>query len=125
MRYLLILTAALLLGACAPDDRVFDVSALSPEHQADVQAAMDDLNLRYGFVIDNDRAVSRMVYGRPEPGASATTYDLFFRSFMGWKIVFVPEWASQDKRRLTVTTHELCHVLGIAHDEGNPDPDSC
>lgn len=51
MRHLLLLlaafVAALALGACAPDDQVFDVSAPSERHQRIFREAAADLNERY------------------------------------------------------------------------------
>ncbi len=128
------LTLALTLMAsligCAQDDQVFDVSALTLWHQLVFADAMDDLNFRYplrsSFEI-KENANSAAVYGEPDVGKLATTYG--YHPAIGeerWIIVFHPETLVMvSSILLWLTPHELCHVIGFEHKNGNPDPGNC
>lgn len=132
MRHLLLIAAALVLGACAPDDQVFDVSALSKRHQRIFAEATADLNERYP-----DRAqfeigdgISAALYGAPCDDwwpncGSAQHHPPFTDNTMsrGHRLIFRPESPVFTFRQ--EATHELCHVLGFDHDEGNPQGGSC
>ena len=133
MRLIIPILAAVLLAACAPDDQVFDVRGLTPWHQAIFRAAADDLNNRQPnavFVI-SAAGDSTAVYGGTPVGVAAMTYSVKGttidpRDGYHWVVVFMPgvvRWT--DESLLSLTTHELCHVLRIGHDAGNPDPGHC
>lgn len=124
----IILALALLASVlgCAPDDQMFDISALTSRHQVIFIEAMLDLNERYpdraSFALGED-ANSVAVYGEPEPGKAATTYG---NKATFWRIVFSLSILYDHPRLIDMyTTHELCHVIEIGHSEGNPSPGSC
>lgn len=127
-RLLLILAAVLALGACAPDDQVFNVSALSERHQRIFTEAAADLNERYPdraqFEIGGGASYVR--YGPAHKGGAcneqsltACTTQIALPS-LHWEILVESEHMEQG-----LITHELCHVLGFGHDEGNPQGGSC
>lgn len=134
-RLLLILAAVLALGACAPDDQVFDISALSKRHQRIFAEAAADLNERY------ERAQFEIGDGASFAGytdacatlsscdAQAHTRSPFHPEHLhqGWMILFGKQWAARtsDADLFQTSAHELCHVLGFGHDEKNPQGGSC
>lgn len=125
----IIIALALLASVlgCAPDDQMFDISALTSRHQTIFIEAMLDLNERYpdlaSFALGED-ANSVAVYGEPFPGKAATVHE--YRPFTFWMIVFLPNTSIiAETALLSLTTHELCHVIGFEHWDENPDLGHC
>lgn len=108
---------------------MFDISALTDRHQAVFVEAMLDLNERYpdlaSFTLGKD-ANSTAVYGEAESGMVATVHHKSFPSPLIWHIIFEP-WSINfdDSSLFDITQHELCHVIGFNHSDGNPDLGHC
>ncbi len=128
MKYTTIVVAlmALWFTGCAPDDQVFNISALTPEHQLIFLTAMDDLNSRKPDAVfkSSPDGISAVGYGQPASGAIAITYPptLWNR---GWYILFSIDILNYKSHLLRISTHELCHVLNVEHGEGNPQGSHC
>lgn len=130
MKHILtIIAVVLLLGACAPDDQMFDVSALSGRHKLIFAKAAADLNERYperaNFKVGDGRSYVR--YGDADQGDAcngrrihACTTPINLPS-LHWEILIERNYADD----VVLMTHELCHVLGFDHDSGNPLTGSC
>ena len=125
-----LIAVLVLLCACAPDDQEFNISALIPRHQEEFKNAAQVLNQtlpRLAHFTFSDDAISEAHYGVSDDGARARTYPDFYTSWTGHHIRFDPYYI-----KITtlsdfpiVARHELCHVLGFTHDNGDPPGGYC
>ena len=125
---LLLLSAT--LAACLPDEpsgdkERFDIQALTPQHQDAFRDAMADLNALHGSHLAEDPdGPSAAYYGEPNPGKTATAFcsssacDVVFDNNKSWE-------TSLYKSLYFISRHELCHVIGFHHHNGNPQHGHC
>lgn len=130
MRFLVLVLLSVGVVGCAPDDQRFDTSALTPEHQALFQQAADDLNAKYPMLADfstGSDGWSVVKYGQPNPGARCTRFDAFVRGFLAHRIICDGRYIHGFSAQSVYQTfrHEICHVIGFDHHEGNPRRGHC
>jgi len=127
---------ALLFGhGCASDEQKFDNRELSAEHREVWLEAADYLNQKYTAEFEeDDSGISMSKYDSEldlQFAAYAYSPSHDYNDGEGWLITYQPAvefWSNREwfqPRLLQLTIHELCHVLLIGHDEGNPSGGHC
>ncbi len=123
--WIIIVAVTIFMASCLPDDQEFDIRGLSFDHAIQFRNAMSSVNdgKETARLSESDGGASEARYGAPDnPEEIAYAHDRGH----SWLIVFRDEIGSKhDSEIVRIMVHELCHVVGFGHEDGNPQEGTC